>query len=292
MPKNQFEFELDGDVVYTGNMLPETLPLSFQEFPDTLIRPIDDIAEIIKNANRPKSRDRWGEDKLINQGKRSSCNAYMAAAMWMRANWLSTGKWVPISPEFVYMHINNGRDAGSHLDKGMVFCTDVGSCKLEIDGEKLIPYQSFNKNQIGMEAMRFATQDAVNQRFGECYQFPNNSVEKCWHAILSCIAGRGVVGLAVHVGSRYMKSGVVCGFDNGPGNHAVCADDIIMLTDRPKSVEDFRINSPQSWGTKFADKGFTQLTYQHIAEPMKYHGLYGVRSVPMSTDDLSTTRIK
>jgi hypothetical protein len=130
MPDNQFEFELNGDKVYTGNLVPETLPLSFQQFPDSLLRPLDEIAEIINNPKRPKARDRWGSDKLINQGRRSSCNAYMAAAMWMRANWLATGKWVPVSPEYLYMNINGGRDAGSHLNAGMVWMTDNGTCKL------------------------------------------------------------------------------------------------------------------------------------------------------------------
>lgn len=292
MSENQFEFELNGEKVYTGNILPETYPVAFTPFPDTLLRPLDEIAELIKNPERKAARERWGTDKLINQGRRSSCNAYMIAAMMMRAIWYATGKWVELSPEFVYMHINGGRDNGSGLAEGMRFVGDTGICKKIIDGEQLIPYQAFRKSEISMEHLRVATQDAANQRIGEAYQFPNNSVEKCWHAILSCIAGRGVVGLAVHVGNSYMRSGVVAGVDGGPGNHAVAGDDIICLTDKPKSIEDFRVNSPQSWGTKFADNGFTQLTYKHVERTMQHHGLFGIRSVLMSSNEISQTRIK
>jgi hypothetical protein len=289
---NPFEFELNGDKVYTGNQLPDQLPVSFTPFPDTLLRPLDEIAEIVKNPSRKTSRQRWGQDKLINQGQRSSCNAYMAAAMLMRAIYLSTGKWIQVAPEFIYMHINGGRDQGSMLDDGMKFVADVGCCKKVIGGEELIPYQSYQKNKISMEHMRVATEDAQDQRWIEVYQFPKESVEKCWHAILSCLAGRGVVGLAVHVGNDYMRSGVVAGFDRGPGNHAVAGDDVVCLTDNPKSIEDFRVVSPQSWGTRFADGGWTQLTYRHIETTMRYHGLYGCRSVALSRDQHIYTKVK
>lgn len=292
MATNEFEFTYNGMTVYTGTKVPETYPLSFKPFPEKKVRPVEDILEIIKNPKRRDSRKRWPTKRLINQGRRSSCNAYMAAAMWMRAHWLATGIWVEVSPEFMYMHINGGRDQGSMLDDGMVFMTDVGFCKKEIDGDMLIPYQSYRKSDIGMEQMRFATQDAVNQRAGECYQMPNGTPEQCWAALLSCLAGRGVVGLAVQVGNNYMRSGEIAGFDRGPGNHAVCGDDIVALTRNPRGVEDFGIRSPQSWDKSFADGGWTILKIEHIAQTCKYHGIYGLRSTLTSRNDISQTRIK
>lgn len=290
--KNEFEFELNGDKVYTGCQVPETMPLSFQPYPETMLRPLGEIAEIIKNPERKTSRERWGQEKLINQGRRSSCNAFAAAALWMRIAFLATGKWIRVSPEHLYMRINGGRDAGSMLDDGMVEGTDNGFCKYEIDGEKLIPDGAYRTRDIPMEQMRVANEDAKEQRFGECYQFPKDSVEKCFHALLSCIAGRGGSVVAVHVGRNYMRSGVVAGFDSGSGNHAVAVDDIVCLNDNPKSIEDFRVVSPQSWGLNFADKGWTQLTYKHISQTMRYHGLYGVRTVAMSEETFSNTRIR
>jgi hypothetical protein len=283
---NEFEFEYNGEKVYTGMQIPETFPVSFKPYPETAVRSLDEILDIIDDPKRVFARQRWGQDKLINQGKRSSCNAYMAAAMWMRANYYATGKWVDVSPEFLYMHINGGRDQGSMLDDGMKFMCDTGLCLKD-----LIPYGAYQKNKIQMEKLRYATQDAANQRAGECYQMPKDNPETCWQALLSCLAGRGVVGLAVHVGSSYMRSGRIAGFDKGRGNHAVCGDDIVKLSQNPKGVEDLGILSPQSWGKNFADGGYTILTISHIASPMRYHGLYGVRSVLTNPNDVSKTRI-
>ena len=292
MAENQFEFELNGDKVYTGTLVPETYPVSFKPYPDTKLRSLQEIADIINEPSRPRSRVRWGADKLIDQGRRSSCNAYMAAAILMRSIWLSTGKWVKVSPEYVYMFINGGRDAGSMLDDGMVFVTDEGAPELIIDGHQIVRHQSFKKSDLSMEEMRVLAANAKNQRFGEAYQFDNSGVEKCFHSILNCIAGRGVAGIAVHVGDAYMRSKKIAGFDSGRGNHAVCVDDIICLNKNPKSIEDSRLDSPQSWGTKFGDGGWVELTYQHIAQPMKFHGCYGVRSIITSENDMSTTRIQ
>jgi|TARA_R110002096_G_scaffold321278_4_gene515386 hypothetical protein len=289
---SEFEFEFEGEKVYTGMKMPEEYPVSFKPYPETHVRPLDEILDILDSPDRVPARQRWGQGKLINQGRRSSCNAYMAAAMWMRSNFYATGKWVDVSPEFLYMHINGGQDNGSMLDDGMKFMTDVGICRRKVDGEQLIPYQSYRKNKINMETLRFATQDAANQKAGECYQMPKDSPESCWHALLSCLAGRGTVGLAVHVGRNYMRSGKIAGYDRGHGNHAVAGDDIVKLTESPNGVEDLGIVSPQSWGPNFADGGFTIITIKHISGTMKYHGLYGLRSVLTNPSDVSLTRIK
>lgn len=292
MSANEFEFRYGDTVVYTGMQTPETYPLSFKPFPETQVRSFEECMSILQHPNRTPARKRWGQDKLINQGHRSSCNAYMAAAMWMRANFYATSEWVDVSPEFVYMHINGGQDNGSMLDDGMVFGADVGFCRKKINGEQLIPYESYRKSDISMEAMRYATQDAKNQRSGECYQMPNSSASKCWAALISCLVGRGVVGLAVHVGDQYMRSGKIAGFDRGNGNHAICGDDVIPLTNNPRGFEDLAISSPQSWGTGFADGGWTQITIKHIEQPCKVHALYGIRSVLTNEDQLSQTRIR
>ena len=292
MAKNEFEFKNGSDTVYTGMQIPDTLSLSFTPYPETHTRSLDSILEILDDPKRRTSRERWGPDKLINQGKRSSCNAYMAAAMWMRQRYLETGEWVRVSPEFLYMHINGGRDQGSMLDDGMVFMTDTGLCLRDKDGERLVPDGAYQKNSLSMEQMRFATQDAGNQRAGECYRMPNASAEQCWQALLSCLAGRGQVGLAVHVGNNYMRSGKVAGYDRGPGNHAIAGDDIVKLTNNVRGFEDLAIDSPQSWGTNFADGGKTLITMQHIASTCKVHTLYGLRSTLNNPNDVSETRIK
>ncbi len=292
MPVDEFKFRHGDSFVYTGMKTPETRPLSFTPFPEQKIRGFDEIIDILDNPNRVPARMRFGQDRLINQGNRSSCNAYMAAAMWMRQNYMETGTWVDVSPEFIYMHINGGRDQGSMLDDGMMFITDTGIARLVVDGKRLIPYGAYRKDKIPMEQLRFASQDAAGQRAGECYLMPNSSPEKCWAALLSCLAGRGQVGLAVHVGNNYMNSGKIAGFDRGNGNHAIAGDDIIPLTTNPRGIEDLGIDSPQSWNPSFADNGRTIITIKHIAQTCRVHGLYGLRSVLTNPLDVSQTRIK
>lgn len=292
MPANEFEFRYGDTVVYTGMKTPETMPLSFTPYPEKEIFSFEQVMDILSNPKRRAARKRWGPEKLIDQGRSSACNAYMAAAMWMRSNYLATGKWVDVSPEFLYMNINGGVDNGSMLDDGMVYMTDYGICRRDINGQDLIPKGTVKKSSIPMEHLRFATQDAMNQRAGECYKMPNRSADQCWAALISCLAGRGMVGLAVQVGDRYMRSGKIAGFDRGNGNHAICGDDIIPLTDNPRGFEDLGINSPQSWGRNFADGGYTIIKIEHIAQPCKVHALYGLRSTLTNPLAVSETRIR
>lgn len=286
MNDQQFEFEIPGTnrKVYTGNIVPETYPVSFKPYPEEQVRSLEEIAEIISNPQRRPSTTRWGQNRLMNQGQRGSCNAYMATGMLARVIWLQTGVWYDLGPEFLYMHINGGRDRGSLLDDGMKRMTDYGICE-----RGLVPYESYRKSEV--PNYQRATENALNYRAMECYQTPTDSIEKSFHALLSGIAGRGIGGVAVHVGNQYMRSGETAGFDRGMGNHAVCVDDIVLKTSKPRSVEDFHLKSPQSWGLDFADRGWTNLTIRHLEQTYKYHGFYMVRSAIATADDMSTTKL-
>lgn len=292
--KNQHEHELpNGQKVYTGNNMPDTLPLSFKPFPDTHFYDLDVIADIQKDKEaNGHVLEQAHADHVTNQGNRSSCNAYMVYWILAYCIWQQTGKWPKLGPEYLYTKINGGKDQGSMLDDGMVECTDVGMPRQEIDGKIIVPYQAYRQGDFDVEQWRIASQDAENHRFAEAYQAPTDSLERLWWALLSCITGRGAVGVAVHVGRRYMQSNKTAGLDRGPGNHAVPGAGIRCMTARPKSVADFRIKSPQSWDVTFANRGFTDLTIHHLEEPMRYHGIYCVRSATTDKSTLSQTRIK
>lgn len=290
---NVHEFELsNGQKVYTGNNLPDSLPLSFKPFPDTHFYDLDVIADIQtdKEANG-LVLEHAHANHVTNQGNRSSCNAYMVYWMLAYCIFQQTGKWPELGPEYLYALINGGQDQGSHLDDGMVKCTDVGMPSRSLDGKEIVPYQAYRQSDFDVEQWRIATQDSVNHRFCEAYQAPTDSLERLWWALISCITARGAVGMAVHVGNNYMNSAETAGKDAGPGNHAVPGAGLRLMTPRPKSVADIRIKSPQSWGEGFANKGFTDLTIEHLREPMRYHGIYCVRSATTHTDVYSETRI-
>lgn len=285
---DDFTFQLpDGTEVRTGNLVPETYPLSFEPFPDRHLRPLKEIAEIAAHPGRIPARQKFAAMvDQVNQGRASSCNPYMIHWMMSALKYQFTATWHRLSPEWTYMNINGGRDQGSLLDKGMIFATDFG-----MPAYNAALYEKFSASQINMETQRWARDSSADYRFGECYQAPNNSVEQCWHSLISCIAGGGVVGLAVHVGNNYMRSGVRAGVDRGVGNHAVAGVELALRTNNPTSVADIEIVSPQTWGSRFADKGFTNLTMAHIAQTMRYHAHYCVRTVCATRDEESKTKL-
>ena len=281
MSEQQIKFTLpNGQEVYTGNLVPDSLPVSFKPYPPAKLRSLTDFAEIArsikgvrKNIAAEMKASRW----LKNQGRRGSCNCYMVRNMWGALTWRMFGKWIDISPEHLYVRINGGRDQGSMLDDGMVEMTDNG-CTLW-DNQW---YEQYQASRIPMEMMRHANEQGKQQRFQECYQAHRDSDEACWQSLCCCLQDGGAVGVAVHVGNRYLNSGKgIAGLDHGPGNHAVAGADFVMLTDTPRSWADVAIVSPQSWSEDFANGNVTTLTIDHIRETRKNHGLYCVRSLEL-----------
>ena len=283
----EFEFHLaNGQPVFTGMKTPDTLPVSFTPFPDDKLRPLDDICEIIDDTDAIDITQELGPDTIWSQGNKSSCNAYMVARMIATLIWLNTGRWIKLCPEFIYMLINGGRDQGSMLDDGMVAAYDHGCPEFGA-----LPYQSYQKNKHFDKFVQ-AKGQAMQKRLGEAEQMPTDGgAEKCWWALISCISGRGTVGLAVHVGGRYMDSGKMAGVDRGPGNHAVPGDALVKLCDKPRSVADIGISVPGSWGKAFADGGRAVHTIKNIENTYQNHALYGARSVFTEPDQISATRI-
>ena len=279
---NEFEFELaNGQKVYTGNQVPETMPLSLASYPQEKIRSLDDIVEIVKESKIVDIEKEWrNEVPWFAQGRRSSCNLYMAAWMQCVEMYRFTGKKVRLSPEWVYAQINGGRDGGSMLDDGMIAMMRGGMPEFTQEF-----YERFRMDDFSMEERRWATESSKDHCFSEAYVAPTqNSFEEMILSLYSCIAEGGVCGCAVHVGPNYMRSGVTAGFDPGVGNHAVPAVQLHLLTPRPKSIEDIQMLSPQSWDRGFANNGFTRLTAKHLYETGKYHATYCVRAVSAIRD--------
>jgi len=75
---NKFEFKLpNGTTVRTGNIAPRVkLTSSFEEYPESSLMTDDEIRQILSNPKRKRSRKIYTEDWILNQGRRSSCNAY------------------------------------------------------------------------------------------------------------------------------------------------------------------------------------------------------------------------
>ncbi len=270
---NQFEFRLpNGSVVRTGNQQPERIPTSFAEYPETDLLTLDEIREILNDPQRPQARDLFGSKWILNQGKRSSCNAYAVAGCLSRVRFRMGLGRVEFGPEFLYALINQGQDRGSMLDDGMLAITEHGICP-----RQMIPYEAYQTKDVSVEARRVAK----NYRAFECYQFPTQSLAKFWQAMISAVCRNELIVLAVHVGDRFLKSGEFAGVDRGPGNHAVGADDARI---EGGDIFDIKLDMFNSWGLSFGEKGRTFIGVEHMEEPMKYHAMYAMRSATLDPE--------
>lgn len=255
---------LRGARYYTGLLIPEARPLTYVSLADSVDLWADEqIRDVISDNARlgPNARlDPRKEfaDWLKNQGRRGSCNGYAGVAALERAIYKRTGKRVILSGEFLYAAINGGRDQGSMLDDGMARLVE-GVCE-----QSLVPYEEYLWSRISEKAKQSATFKAF-----EPYRV--DTEQELAHGLAAGYPGV----VAVHVGGGYnqLDSEGVRGASNGPGNHAVCVDDVIY-----KGGE-YRFNEAGSWGLNNGQKGYAYLTWKrHLQSTVKYHAFYLIRS--------------
>lgn len=287
---NEFEFEVDGRKVYTGMKMPEVKPIftSFTPHPRPARLSLDRIAKLVSNPNIVPVRQAYANEvDWFNQGRRSSCNAYAMGWGMSVLNWRHTGKKVRLSPEWTYAKINGGKDQGSHLDDGMKEGWDFGMPAYD---QRL--YEQFNMRSIqkNMELGRWAAESCNDHKYAVCYQAATDTFENMMMDLYSCVASGGIVILAVHVGANYQKSRDIAGFDDGPGNHAIGATDIVLKTPKPQSIEDLLLDSPQTWSKRFGVNGFTKIGSKLLHKPGQYHAMYCVNAVTAERDQLPDCR--
>ena len=191
---NEFEFELaNGQKVFTGMRQPETRPLMFAESKSDPYS-ISEALEIVSNQGRKPARERY--NWILNQGRRSSCNAYAAIAAMMRARIRSGHDHVDLAPEYLYALINGGQDRGSLLSDGMRELCNSGAPPRD-----MVPYESYKMSDMSIEAKRIAK----NYRALECEQMLTGSAESHWAMMVSEVLRGHSLVTAVHVGNRFMS---------------------------------------------------------------------------------------
>ena len=270
------KFQLpNGQVVFTGNIKPERISTSFAAYPEADLLSLEQIRQVLDGPNRIPSRKLFDRSWILNQGQRSSCNAYAVAGALARVRYRMGMDSVQFGPEFLYALINNNQDRGSLLDDGMVAVSEHGICP-----RHMIPYESYQLNDVSIEARRVAK----NYRAFECYQFPTDSVDKFWHAMVSAVCRNEVIVLALHVGQKFLNSSSLAGVDRGPGNHAVAADDARI---KGENLRDIQLDMFNSWGTSFGEQGRCWISIEHVAEPMRFHAMYAIRSATMDQSALN-----
>ena len=281
MANNEFEFALpNGSLVRTGNIKPETRPVSvFRNYPEEDLYTFEQCMKILTNPKRKRAREIDFCKRITNQGQRSSCNAYAAGRALEKARGFTGQEPIELGYEHIYAGINGGRDQGSHLEAGMRWITEHGCCTRD-----MIPYQAYLKRDVSIEASRIGR----NFRAFECYALPK-SPSLFWRALITALCRREPVVVAVHVGRNYMRSDKVAGFDSGPGNHAVHADDVAFKTTSPRTFDDLIIDVAGSWDRSWGYQGRGYHQLQHFVQPLQYHVMYAIRSAVQNPNEISPT---
>lgn len=244
-----------------GSLIAEALTsaLAFAEdSPGFRMLDKSDILKLIRDPNRtPCRRIFGGPSWAVNQYSTSACNGWAWANMLTRCRLLRGIKDGKVfAGSYIYSHINGGRDNGSVIADGeriieQFGCATMASC----DYSRIWRKQT---KQFDAEAEQFKGLDALRVRSLEALQ--------------SALAQRWMAVVAVHAGPKYDRlTNGISGVQDGPGNHAVCVQDLVWHQGR------MVYDQANSWGLSWGDGGFTYLTDEHLVRTMANHNIYVMR---------------
>lgn len=278
----QFKLE-DGSTVACGNLQPATLPNLFAEFPQSKMLDNDDIKRLL-GPNRYKENRREFSKWIINQSSIGKCNTSAAVGALYRIKERNGHAHVPLADNYMYMHINGGRDRGSQLSHGMTFGRDQGLCPrvLTINGREFeFPHLAYSKRQIPREALEEAARQARRFKMHEPYRVPKDW-EGFKRTIATACAREYPIVNAWHVSNSSMRlrNGYVQQ-GRGPGNHAT-----IFFGGRWVGGRDLvHPDLCNSWGpvqstmygprnSGWGDGGYGLMTMEDAFQCRQYHDFY------------------
>jgi hypothetical protein len=224
----------------------------------------DQISKVLAAPGRTTARVEFDSDWVLNQGQRSSCAGYAAGGMMEKQYKRQYGKRVKLGPEYIYAKANGGRDSGAVLRR--VIEVAFEGCAIR----EMVPYQSYLKRDHGPEAQMSAKRFRLAE--GEIVGIHSDD------ELASALALNWLVLLACDVTDNWFKldaNGVVLPCLNGPGNHAIHADDV-----RINAKGEYEYDHQGSWGLSYGQKGRAWISWaKHLKNTTKHHEFVAIRAM-------------
>lgn len=230
----------------------------------TIVTPYDDsdIRKLITAPTRVPSRVTFDSKWTQNQRSHGSCNGYLTAQLLAKGRWLKGIKdRVLFSGAYPYSKMNNGQDAGSNVQRGMQVICESGS-----PPESLVPWNQIYPNQQPKNA---DSEAAKNKGFNP---LRTGDLQQ----IRTALAQQIPVGIVVHFGRNFQKfnSQGIGGIDDGDGNHALVADDLVLI--QGKEYLDIHNEHGNEFGPFGNGRGYYPL--EVIKRPLLSHYMYVLMS--------------
>ena len=254
----------DGTPVGTGLQIPLSTSTAFIAYEQVgPMLSMDDIIALAKRGGRTRGRERFPFAQFgSNQRSTNACQGHASANAVTRARVRRHLEYVKLSGAYAYSLVNGGRDRGSMLEDGMQACEVNGYATAEtVPWDKIYPHL-YNVGKAKAEALRFKAREVYAVRTEL--------------ALFSALASGFDCVVAVHADNGFMsldQRGVALG-GNGPGNHAVCCDDLWY----DDATNELIADHCNSWDVTYGDQGRAGLTWKrHLSKTTPYHVFYALR---------------
>jgi hypothetical protein len=232
-----------------------------------------DWAEIkdVASSGECDGRNRYGSRWVIRQRRNNCADASATRALAKAVYDSRGGKFVGLSPAYVYSLVNDGRDQGAMLYRVMDVIQTVGACLETTVGPDVWHPSQYDQRAAKTEAARFKAL--------ECYAIrPRDfaTEDDLWRGLFTALCRGFKVCVAIQAGRNFdrIDGEGICGVDDGRGNHAVHADGIAMTNDG-----DIVATSENTWGVQWGRQGRMLLTTEHFEQTIGVHEFYAIRSV-------------
>lgn len=246
--------------------IPPGMVSAFADY-SSVVTPYDDsdIRKLITDRNRVPSRVTFDAKWTQNQRSHGSCNGYLVAQLVAKMRWLTgtrTQDAVLFSGAYAYSKMNGHQDRGSILEDGVKV-----ACEKGLPPESLVPW-----DQIYPELQPRNADEEAKKNLGF-----NPLRTTDFQQVRTALAQQIPVGVAVQAGRNFQtaNSKGIAGSDRGMGNHAVVADDLVIIDGHEYA------DVHNQWGNAFGStgNGRVYLPFDSFVETIRHHYFYILMSV-------------